>query len=672
MLTFAEELLLLAMGDGPADATSVPARSLRYALAGAVLMELALKDRIDTGNNTLVVTNSEPLDDSLLDSALASIVEMSDAPRTPDFWVRRVAEHSDELRSQTLQRLAEQGIIEADDSGSFAVSRLARRARSHSTAQIEHEQEVRQRIAYVISSDEIPDIRDIVIISLAHGCGIFQRILSEQEYEEARERIELIARLELLSRSVVEAIRNLTLAETQALRRAIQEKGGGWPRAAGFLPVAGHALKIQREGGVQAFLTEQYRNLGPVFEISLLNRKRLVLAGQEANEFFLRDGKDYLHASREVWPGFAQEFGATKILTALDGAEHLRLRKAMRDGYSRKPFLQRLPEAVAVIDREMADWPTDRGVTVSYHIQRIVLQQLGLAMAGISARDHVDDIIHFFHAMQAVFLTQMYPKFMARTPRTRLAYSRIRALFERVLAAHEPTLREGEEPNLIDALMELRRASPEFMTDTDLMISVIGPYFAGTDTSPGAASFMLYHLLKRPDLLEQAREEADLLFANGGPSSEGLQNMPITHRVILETLRLHPIVPILLRTAVNTFNFKGYWIPAGTEVWVATTVPHHLPEFYPHPQTFDIDRFTLERREHSRPGTFAPFGLGMHSCLGQGVAVVQMALIVATFLHRAEIVMTPPNYQLKASQLPPRPDSSFRIRISKWRNSPRS
>ncbi len=669
MITFAEELLLLVMDEEYGEALNIPARTLSYALAGASLMDLALENRIDTGVEALVVTNPEPLGDSLLDPMLADIVALPGNPRTPDFWVRRVAERSEELRIATLERLAARGIVEADDSGFFSFSRLAQRGRRYSATQVQQEQPVRLRILQVIFSDEIPDIRDIVIIGLAHACGIFPFILSEAEYQEARERIEFISRLELLSRSVIEAIQNLTLAESQALRRTIQEKGGGWPRASGYLPFIGHILQLRE--GTEAFLTEQYRRLGPVFEISLFSRKYLTLAGPEANRFFLRSGKDYLQASREIWPDFCQEFGATKVIAALDGAEHLRLRKAMRDGYSRKPLLQNLSETVAIIDYEMSQWPMNHPITGFYHIQRMGMYQLGLVMAGTPARDHVKDLIDFLHALEFTLLMRMYPKFMLRMPKVRRARARIRLLFERVLMAHEPTLRAGEEPNLVDALMELRHSSPEFMTDTDLLVNVMGPYLAGADTSTGAASFMLYMLLKRPDLLEPVREEADRLFADGTPTPEGLQNMPVTQRVILETLRLYPIVPIQPRTAVNTFNFGGYWIPAGTEVWLAMTVPHHLPEIYRDPDEFDIDRFTPERREHSQPGVFAPFGLGMHSCLGQGAAQIQMALLVATILHRAEIALDPPDYELKISHTPmPKPNPGFRFRVLKWRHTP--
>ena len=669
MLGLAEELLLLVMDEDNGEATSVPARTLHYALAGAALLELALQGRIDTGPETLEVTDPTPLNDDLLDPVLSDIVELSkDGRRNPEFWVRRVAERSEELRSLALERLAAAGVVEADDTGFFSLSRLVARARRYPATggQSEQEQEVWLRVLHAIFSNDIPDTRDVVIISLANACDVFRQMLLPEEYAEARERIELISRLELLSRSVTDGIRNLTLAEAYARRRGIQEKGGGWPRAAGYLPVIGHMLQFRNT--INGFLTEQYRNLGPVFEISLLGKKWLVLAGPEANRFLMREGKDCLHTDHVAWQGFAQQFGGTRALAGMDGAEHLRLRRAMREGYSRRQLLKDLSHAVDIVDSEMRDWPENRPVSVFPSVQRMVVNQLGSLMSGSSPQEYIDDILTFIHALEMVYMARLYPRFMAHTPKVRRARRRVEELFERVLAAHEPSMRVGETPNLSDTLMEMRRSSPDFISDKSLFVDSMGPFLAGADTSSAATSFMLYSLLKHPEVLERVREEADELFADGGPTTAGINDMPVTQRAIQETLRLHPIVPVMVRTVANSFEFAGYWIPAGTSVWVAMPVSHHLPELYPEPQRFDIDRFLPERREHAQPGAYAPFGFGPHSCLGQGAAHAQMALINATVLHRAEIALDPPGYRMKLDSIPvPTPDRSFRIRVTRWR-----
>lgn len=667
MLSIAEELLLLVMDEDSGEATSVPARTLGYALAGTTLLELALQGRIDTTLDTLEVTDTTPLNDNLLDPVLADIVEVSrNGHRNPEFWVRRVAERSEELRSLTLERLRAAGVVEADDTGFCSLSRLVARARRYPATDGQHGQEVWLRVLRTIFNDDIPDTRDIVIIGLANACDVFQRLLPPDEYEEARQRIELISKMELLSRSVIDAIRNLTLAEAYARRRRIQERGGGWPRASGHLPIIGHALQFRNT--INGFLTEQYRNLGPVFEISLLGKKWLVLAGPEANRFLLQDGKECLHTDHVTWQGFAQQFGGTRALAGMDGPEHVRLRRLMRDGYSRGQLVKDPTGAVAIVENEMRQWPENRPVSVYPSVQRMVVDQLGTLMSGASPKEHVEDILTFIHALEMVYMARMYPKFMAHLPKVRRARRRVEALFERVLAAHEPALRSAETPNLSDTLMEMRRSAPDFITDKNLFVDSMGPFLAGADTSSAATSFMLYSLLKNPDVLERVREEADQLFADGVPTAAGLNNMPVTQRAIQETLRLHPIVPVMVRTVANSFEFAGYWIPAGTSVWVAMPVSHHLPELYPDPERFDIDRFSPERREHGQPGAYVPFGLGPHSCLGQGAAQTQMALITATILHQAEIALDPPDYQMKLDSIPvPSPSRSFKVRLTRWR-----
>lgn len=80
------------------------------------------------------------------------------------------------------------------------------------------------------------------------------------------------------------------------------------------------------------------------------------------------------------------------------------------------------------------------------------------------------------------------------------------------------------------------------------------------------------------------------------------------------------------------------------------TVPHFLPELFPQPETFDIDRYRSPRNAHRQHGAYAPFGLGEHICLGSGSAEIQLMVITATLLHTYEFALEPPDYQLAPGQ----------------------
>ena len=281
------------------DFINVPQRTLSYALTASVLIELELEHRIDTDGTSLILLDDSPLGDDVLDPVLASLArEMRgrQGPGTPEFWVRRIAEGAEDLREKVIARLIESGILESDEAGPFFLSRLMMRSRRYTASAHEAEQEIRLRIMSALFSDDVPSPRDILIISLAHACGVFQLMLSADEYREASEKIELYSRLYRLGRAMAHVIATLTVADSQALRRTLIKEGGDWPKAPGGVPVLGNSLSML--GDYAAYLSEQYHKLGPIFELRLIGGKVLVLAGPQANLFLLRQGKNYLR-SRE-------------------------------------------------------------------------------------------------------------------------------------------------------------------------------------------------------------------------------------------------------------------------------------------------------------------------------------------------------------------------------------
>ena len=178
MLRFAEEIVLLLLNDDGMFAR-VPYWSQNYALAGGVLMDLALENRIDTDLENLVLIDTTSVGDSLLDPTLAEIEagEKLDAR----FWVERTANRAQAIRDEALSRLIAHGILERRDDRFLWVFR----SRRYPAIDGEAEREVKLRIMGVLFSDDIPDPRDVVIICLADACGIFRGLLSRQELDNS-------------------------------------------------------------------------------------------------------------------------------------------------------------------------------------------------------------------------------------------------------------------------------------------------------------------------------------------------------------------------------------------------------------------------------------------------------------------------------------------------------
>ena len=164
--------------------------------------------------------------------------------------------------------------------------------------------------------------------------------------------------------------------------------------------------------------------------------------------------------------------------------------------------------------------------------------------------------------------------------------------------------------------MSLHASDPQFLPEANLRFPLAAALVASVYLGD-AFSFALYGMASQPELQSRIQEEADALFGAGDPDERAfnLQAMDVTHRFLLECLRIWPIVPMSLRDVVNPFDMEGYQLKVGTRVYIAQTASHYMSDVFPDPYTFDIDRYLPPRNEHQSPG-YAPYGLGTHKCLG--------------------------------------------------------
>lgn len=203
-LTLAEELLLITLDDESGLLLdSISPFKNHLAIAASLIMELTLKGNIDLDAKKLFVVSSVETGIPILDVALAEIVA-EETPLVTTEWLKRFAKRGEDLSNQIIDSLVAKGIMEMVDRRLFWVLKT----RSYSATSGIEEREVKSRIMFLLNSNEIPDPNDVLLVGLLKAVGIFNLLLSASELARLQNRIDEIANLEEINRSLSASIQD--------------------------------------------------------------------------------------------------------------------------------------------------------------------------------------------------------------------------------------------------------------------------------------------------------------------------------------------------------------------------------------------------------------------------------------------------------------------------------
>ena len=241
-------------------------------------------------------------------------------------------------------------------------------------------------------------------------CDGFKLILPEEAYNEKRERIEALAVLDLVGRSVSSAVRESTVKPRT--RRVLQTKPIPRLRIRDVL-----RQRDFRRGNIAKAMCGLFKAYGPVVKVPIKMGTQPVVAlmGPEAYQWVNRRGRFYLR-SKDYIMGFEGEFGASRTLTGMDGAEHHKMRKSLRGAYSRAALAGRFPEMVDHCKQSIGRWKRGDVFGAAETFQNHISSQVPHLSIGIDCSHYIDDLLAYEHRALVTHVQGALPEFMLSTP----------------------------------------------------------------------------------------------------------------------------------------------------------------------------------------------------------------------------------------------------------------
>ena len=341
----------------------------------------------------------------------------------------------------------------------------------------------------------------------------------------------------------------------------------------------------------------------------------------------------------------APVLGRNSVLV-LDEKPHMSQRKLLLPPFhgARMQGYERTMSEIAA--REIESWPVGTPYELRPRMQAMTLEIILETVFGVSEGERLTELRDALREFldlttdprKLAPLIFFGPTRVMRYPPFRRRVERVDALIYSEIDARRRAGDLEQRDDVLSMLVGAHHEDGSPMSDEEIRDELLTLLVAGHETTATSLSWAAERLARHPAKLERLRDEVE----DGGDE--------YLTATIQETLRLRPVISIVIRHLTEPVEIGGYELPAGVRVTPCVYLVHRNPEIYPEP-----DRFLPERFLDDPPGTYTwiPFGGGVRRCLGASFAQFEMAVVLRELVRRRHI-----------RPADPRPERVFRRAIT--------
>lgn len=398
-----------------------------------------------------------------------------------------------------------------------------------------------------------------------------------------------------------------------------------------------------------SFLERHAARFGAQFSVRFPRYPPIVFTAEPETirDVFAADA-DTLHAGRGNRI-LAPLLGEGSLLL-LDGERHRRERRRVLPVLRGERMRAYAAAMAAVADETIERWPVGRAFAVLPEMQRLTLDIILRTVFGIDDpgrlalfRERVGRLLAFGAHPALLMMVRRDGGVIAERLQRGLGgaapwgrFVRLRERVRDLLAEEFARRRGGGSAGGEDVLSLLAAARDEDgrpLDDTELGDQLMTLLVAGHETTATALAWSIERLLCQPEVRERACAEV----AGEGDVPEAAR-LRYLDAVVRETLRLSPVIPIVVRHVARPCRLGSLALERGAVVAPVAWLAQRHPAAWPEPERFEPQRF-LEGGV--RPWAWFPFGGGSRTCVGMAFAMEEIKVVLARVLARTELELAP-------------------------------
>jgi cytochrome P450 family 135 len=320
-------------------------------------------------------------------------------------------------------------------------------------------------------------------------------------------------------------------------------------------------------------------------------------------------------------------------LLLVDSREHKRARRLLMPAFSTHALRGYESMVEGIAKTEVGSWQTGVPFRSLERMNALTLEVILQVVFGVTDEGRLAElrplVNNTVNVSPAVFLGWGFPRLQRFGPWRRAMENQ--AELDRVIYAEIAERRESPDlasrEDVLSTLLRVRdERTGEGLSDDELRDQLVTLLLAGHETTATALSWALYELGKDPEQEQRAREAA----------TRGDHDH--LEAVLKEAMRVHPVIPMVVRHLTAPATVGGIEVPAGANVAASIILAHEDERNHGDAAAFRPERFL---QGEVAPNTWIPFGGGVRRCIGAGFSLMEGVVVLREVLSRYDVVVPP-------------------------------